>query len=95
MPSESIFTKYIGDLEKEPPAVDPAIELLEWLTYKWPGPTISGRDIYRHGPNFIREDPKSAFGLAKILVQRGNLVPLKPHRHDRRLWHVIREPIQK
>jgi len=92
--SESIFAKFL-DPEKEPSEIDLAIELLEWITYKWNGTTITLRDIYRHGPNFLRYDRESAFNLAKVLTQRGNLVPLKPHRSDRRLWHIVREPIRK
>jgi hypothetical protein len=95
MSTESIFTKFIDDFENEPPKVDPAAELLKWITHKWNGDTITLRDVYRHGPSFLRDDRESAFNLAKVLTQRGNLVPLKPHRSDRRLWHVVREPIRK
>jgi len=87
----SVFSRWL-DPEKEVPEIDPAMKLLEWLTYRWRGDTISLRDIY-HGPGFLQTDRKSAFNLAKVLVQRGNLVPLKTHRHDRQLWHIIRDPI--
>jgi len=90
--SESIFAKYIDDLEKEPNEIDPAIKLLEWLNRKWSKSTLTLRDIYTCGPSFLRDDRESAFNLAKVLTQRGNLVPLKAHRSDRRLWHVVREP---
>jgi len=92
--SESIFSKYLGP-EKEPPEVDPAIKLLEWITYKWKGDTVTLRDVYRHGPHFLRDDRESAFDLAEILVQQGRLIPIKPRRRDAREWHVIREPIRK
>jgi hypothetical protein len=92
--SESIFAKYL-DLEKEPPEVDPAVKLLEWITYKWNGATITGRDIYRHGPHFLRDDREGALSLAKVLTQRGNLIPTKTRQHNMREWHIIREPIRK
>jgi hypothetical protein len=92
--SESIFAKFL-DPEKEPSEIDPAAELLRWLTFKWRGDTITLRDVYRHGPHFLRNDRESAFSLAEALVRQGRLVALKPHRRDAREWHVIREPIRK
>ena len=91
---ESVFAKYL-DPEKELEQPDPAIKLLEWITYKRPGATITLRDVYRHGPHFLRDDRESAFGLAEILVRQGRLVPMVAHRRDGRKWHVIRELIRK
>jgi hypothetical protein len=92
MPSESVFAKYL-DPEKEIPAVDPAIKLLEWLTYRWNGPTITLRDICWRGPGFLQNDRESALNLAKVLTQRGNLIPVATHRADKREWRIIREKI--
>jgi hypothetical protein len=91
----SVFSQYITDLENEPPKVDPAAKLLEWLTYKWNGATITAREIYTLGPGFIQKDREGALNLAKILQQQGNLIPIATRRHDRREWRIIREPIQK
>jgi hypothetical protein len=76
----SVFSKYIDDLKEEPPKVDPAIKLLEWLTYRWTRPTISASEICHRGPNATR-DLQSVLDLTEILVQRGRLIPIKPHRH--------------
>jgi hypothetical protein len=93
--SDSIFTKFIDDLEKEPNKADPANELLTWLMYRWPGTTITLRDVCRCGPNFLRDDRESVFNLAEVLVRQGRLVPLQPSRRDTREWHVVREPVRK
>ena len=93
MPSESIFAKFITDLEKEPTEVDPAIKLLEWLTYHWTKPTVTVRNICQFGPRPNR-DLESVLGLTEILVQRGKLIPIKTPRHDSREWHVVRGPIK-
>jgi hypothetical protein len=91
----SVFSRYIDDLENEPPKVDPAAEVLEWINRKWPKSTIALRDFYRYGPSVVRWDRESAFKLAAALAQRGRLIPLPAHRNDRWLWHVIRDPAQK
>jgi hypothetical protein len=91
--NESIFSKFIDGLEKEPTEADPANELLEWLTRKWPGNTISLREITHYGPGFLQKDRESAYNTAEILVQRGILVPLAPQRRDQRLWHIVRRPV--
>jgi hypothetical protein len=90
--NESVFAKYL-DPEKEIPAVDPAVKLLEWLVYRWNGATITLRDIYHQGPGFLQNDRESALRLAEALVARGRLVSLKPRRRDAREWHIIREKI--
>jgi hypothetical protein len=89
--SESIFAKFL-DVEKEPVGFDPTTKLIEWITTKWQGNTIALRDIYR-GPSFLQNDRENAFKLAKVLVEKGILVPLKPHRRDRRLFHIVRQPV--
>src|SRR5262245_49211200 len=38
--------------------------LLHWLRNRWPGTTVCARDIYRHGPNPMR-DRKIALDLAE------------------------------
>jgi hypothetical protein len=49
---------------------------------------VSARDIYRWGPNAIR-DRETTLRLAKILVDHGWLNPLKTRRHDMREWQII------
>jgi hypothetical protein len=89
--NESIFSKYIDDLEKEPTEVDPAAELLEWLVYRWAKPTVTAINIRQFGPNALR-DRDSVMKLTEILVQRGKLIPLPTHRVDKYEWRVMREP---
>jgi hypothetical protein len=91
--SESVFARWL-DPEKEPPKVDPAIKLLEWLTYRWAKPTVTVRDICRCGPGFIQNDRETTLNLTKDLQLRGHLIPVPTHRADRREWRVIREPIK-
>jgi hypothetical protein len=92
MSSESVFSKYIDDLENEPPKVDPAAELLRWLTAKWTKPTVSAREICQFGPRATK-DLKSVLGLTEILMQRGILIPIPtPNRQNIRQWCIVREP---
>ena len=93
MPSESVFAKWL-DPEKKIPEVDPATKLLEWLTYLWAKPTVGLRDICRLGPGFIQGDRESALNLAKILTQKGNLIPIATRQTNMREWRIIREPIK-
>jgi len=60
--------------------------LLNWLRNRWPGTTVSARDLYRHGP--IR-DREIALELAEALVGQGWLAPIKTFRHDRREWVIV------
>jgi hypothetical protein len=86
--NESIFSKFI-DLEEEPPKVDPAGELLKWLTFRWNKPTVQARDICQFGPR--PRDVQSVLGLTEILMQRGSLIPLKtPSRQNIREWYIVR-----
>ena len=65
-----------------------AKKLLDWLLLVWDKPTVSARDIYRCGPNAIR-DRETTLRLAKTLVDHGWLNPLKTRRHDMREWQII------
>ena len=61
--------------------------LLDWLQTRWPGTTVSARDIYRHGPNPVR-DRKIALTMAEALVGQGWLIPIKTWRYDRKEWQI-------
>ena len=65
-------------------------KLHEWIQH-WGKPTVTARDIYKFGPNPIR-DPKKAIGLAEILVGHGWLIPNKTRRRDMREWKIVRGP---
>jgi hypothetical protein len=69
-----------------------AQKLLDWLQHVWTKPTVSARDIYRHGPYVIRKQGSAAVKPAEVLVRRGWLVPAPAHRHDRKKWLVVRGP---
>jgi hypothetical protein len=71
--------------------LEPAQKLLDWLQ-RWARPTISVREIHVYGPNSLR-DRESAINSAEFLVKNGWLNPLKAHRHDRRVWEIVRKPI--
>jgi hypothetical protein len=62
--------------------------LLDWLRTRWPGTTVCARDIYRHGPNPVR-DRKVALNMAEALVGQGWLIPIKTHRYDRKAWQIV------
>jgi hypothetical protein len=47
------------------------------------------RDIYR-GLNYSTQDRKNAIGLAEVLTGHGWLIPDQAHRHDRRVWRIVR-----
>jgi hypothetical protein len=74
------------------PQSSPTEKLLDWLVNYWPHDTVCARDLYRHGPNFVRDNRKSAIDLAKILVENGWLTPLKSWRRDRKEWRIARGP---
>jgi hypothetical protein len=69
----------------------PVEKLLDWLINRWPGTTVSTRNIMQFGPNPIR-DRKNAIATAKILVERGWLYPLKTRQHRGRMWQIERGP---
>ena len=70
-------------------SLPPAQKLLNWLQQDWTEPTIGARDIYRHGPNAVR-NRRSAINSAEILVKHGILVPTKARRRDMIKWQVVR-----
>ena len=47
------------------------------------------RDIYRCGPNAIR-DRRTALNLTRILVEHGWLTPIEKHRADMHEWRIVR-----
>ena len=71
--------------------VDAAQKLLDFLL-RWPKPTISRRDIYIYGPTCTRKR-EDAIKAAEFLVKTGWLVPYKTHRHDWRVWEIVRRPV--
>src|SRR5262245_36393476 len=73
------------------PKAHPTEKLLSWLLNYWPKPTISLREICRHGPHSIR-DWESAMDLAETLVQRGWFIRCETHRRDMRVWQILRGP---
>jgi hypothetical protein len=95
--SKSVFSKYIADsLERHEPEIPrtnlkllPVGRLLNWILNYWDERTISARDIYTYGPRCI-QNLQDAVGVAEILVQQGWLIPVRAHRHDRKLWLVVR-----
>ena len=70
----------------------PAQSLLDWLLNYWTRPTVSARDIYRLGPNSIRDRQKVS-DLTEILVRQGWLAPNQTRRRDMHEWQIIRKPI--
>jgi|SRR6516162_5644035 hypothetical protein len=76
-----------------PPAAQkpsPAQKLLNWIQ-RWPGNTISIRNVRQHGPSSLR-DPKSVIDAAEVLVRNGWLEPAESHRYDMHKWRIIRRP---
>jgi hypothetical protein len=95
----SIFSQFIADsLEQhEPKTIPPANlkslpvgRLLNWIINFWDKPTISAREIYTYGPHPIK-NLKEAVGAAEILVRQGWLTPIPSHRHDRKVWLIVRK----
>ena len=82
-------TNTVNELTQKPL---PAQELLDWLLGYWPKPTIRKRDIYRFGPNALR-DRQKVTDLTETLVKEGWLVPNKTRRRDMYQWGIIRKPI--
>src|SRR5262245_44440394 len=77
-----------------PPAVHkahPTEKFLSWLLNYWTKPTISLREICRHGPSDTR-NWESAMDLAETLVQRGWFIRRETQRRDMRVWQILREP---
>jgi hypothetical protein len=63
--------------------------LLDWLRNRWPGTTVSARDIYRRAPCPIRGDLKIVLDLTEALTGQGWLAPIKTHRYDRKKWQIV------
>ena len=103
---KSVFARYIEEPEQREPELvwmsketaettwnlTPAQQLLNWLQHDWTAPTIRAREIYRHAPRPIRNRNSGAIGLAKMLVERGWLAPLKTRRRDVKAWQIMRGP---
>jgi hypothetical protein len=70
-----------------------AQRLLAWLLTSWPHPVVSLPDIYRLGPNSIR-DKASAHRAVTILCDHGWLAEAPPCEvngaHRREVWRIIR-----
>jgi len=70
---------------------EPAQQLLDFIL-RWPKATVSRRDIYIYGPRRLRGRIE-AISAAEALVKNGWLKPYKTHRHDWRVWEIIRRPV--
>jgi hypothetical protein len=95
MPRETGETTFTFADEPPPgpaPAKEEPAQLLLTFLQKWPKPTISRRDIYIYGPQSLR-NREGAINAAEFLVKTGWLVPHKTHRHDWRVWEIVRKPI--
>jgi hypothetical protein len=86
------------------PAVDAASKqetshlierLLTWLTHNWTKDTITARQLTHYGPYPIRNETKATLELAQELVARGWLIPLRPRRHDARVWKIGRPQLEQ
>jgi hypothetical protein len=73
------------------PKAHPTEKFLAWLLNYWTKPTISLRQICRHGPTATR-DWERAMDLAETLVERGWFVRRETHRRDMRVWQILRGP---
>src|SRR5262245_14502794 len=74
------------------PKAHPTEKLLSWLLNYWTKPTISLREICRHGPHSTR-DWETAMNLAETLVQRGWFIRHETQRgRDMRVWQILRGP---
>jgi hypothetical protein len=91
--AKDIFERLSAGRPQQEPQQEPtprqAQELLYWLRHNWTQPTIRARDIYRLGPNAIR-DRKSALNSAEILADHGWLVPLETRRCDMKKWQITK-----
>src|SRR5262249_53745290 len=77
---------------KQPQELSLAQRLLDWLMQCWPKNPVSRRDISNHGPRPIRDKSK-AIEAAETLERHGWLVPAPTHRHDRRVWQIVRKNV--
>ena len=68
-----------------------AQKLLDWLQDVWKEPVVRAQDIYRRGPNCIR-DKESALKAAEMLVRRGWLIPMKGRHWNSKIWQITTGP---
>ena len=68
-----------------------AQKLLDWLQNVWKEPVVRAQDIYRRGPNCIR-DKESALKAAEILERRGWLIPMKGPHWNSKIWQITTGP---
>jgi hypothetical protein len=71
------------------PEAHPTEKLLDWLINRWTKPTVSLRELQRHGPNGSR-DWESAMDQCNILTERGWLMRIETRRRDNRVWRILR-----
>ena len=67
--------------------------LLDWLQRFWTKPTISLRDIYRHGPACVRWNKGSALKAAENLERSGWLIAIKGPGLTRKRWQITAGPL--
>src|SRR5262245_34025187 len=75
------------------PRSTPTEKMLDWLVNRWPGTTVSTRNIMQFGPGGLR-DRKKAIATAKILAENGWLRPIPTRQHRGRAWQIERGPSQ-
>jgi hypothetical protein len=90
MPSSETYLLADNSPPVEAKHEDPTAKLLEWLVKHWNQPSITLRDVYRHGPNHLRNDKNTTLRLTQILEDRGWLVPTQTWRRDKREWKIAR-----
>ena len=69
----------------------PSEKLLDWVINRWPGATVTTRNICQFGPGSIR-NKKSAIAQAEILAQYGWLTPVAVRQHNMKKWQIVRGP---
>ena len=90
----NLFERLNKGQPRQEPILPPAQKLLDWLQHDWTQPTISARDIYRLGPNSIR-DRESAIKLAESLIKHGWLVPIETRRANMKKWRITKRPDER
>lgn len=86
---KDIFKRLSAGRPTEPtpkPKASPAHILLSWLQNKWTKPILKAKDIYRLGPNAIR-NREIALQAAEVLENRGLLEPLEVRGYGK-IWRV-------
>jgi hypothetical protein len=72
----------------------PTEKLLDWVINRWPGATVTTRNICQFGPRSSRGRER-AISLAQTLVEHGWLIPIKKHRYDMQEWQIVRSKNQQ